>query len=57
MQGLQPVKVKLSCLLANDDLCQAFMMETILKFLDIKVLTTPNGFEALQAADKSFTYI
>jgi PleD family two-component response regulator len=43
-------KRKLRCLVANDDSCQLYMMEIILKLNNFEVVTAQNGYEAFEIA-------
>lgn len=49
-------KQTFKCLVANDDPCQLFMKETMLKLCGCDVVTSRNGFEAYHNAMKAFIF-
>ena len=47
---------KLRCLVANDDECQLYMMEVILKMNNFEVVKAQNGFEAFEKAAQAMQF-
>ena len=47
---------KLRCLVANDDDCQLYMMDVILKMNNFEVVKAQNGFEAFEKAADAMKY-
>ena len=47
---------KLRCLVANDDECQLYMMEVILKMNNFEVVKAQNGFEAFEKAAEAMQF-
>ena len=49
-------KRKYKVLVANDESCQLYMMEIILKLNNFEVTTAQNGFEAFELAADAIRY-
>ena len=47
---------KYRCLVANDDSCQLYMMDIILKLMNFEVVQAQNGFEAFELAAAAMKY-
>ena len=56
LAGFLDTKRKYKALVANDDQCQLYMIEVILKLNNFEVTVAQNGYEAFELASEAFRY-